>query len=79
MNSELYGATCYFVTVYIRVVDIVWKCGCKIVNGSPTSLLCRCVCVCHILCHRTALLQDSSEMCAHAQLKDECVFVPMSV
>lgn len=45
MNSELYGATCYFVTLYIRVLDIVWKCCCKIVNGSPTSLLWKCVCM----------------------------------
>lgn len=45
MKSELYGAVYYFITVYISILDIVWKCCCKIVNSSPNFLLWKCVCM----------------------------------
>jgi hypothetical protein len=72
MKSGLFVATAIFVTIYITILDIVWKCCCQIVNG--TLPYCHAD-VCHIRCHRITLLHTSLEMCGQAHIKYICACV----
>lgn len=58
MKSGLFVAIAIFITVYITVLDIVFKC--QIVNGTSPY---RHADVCHIRCHIITLLHTSIEMC----------------